>query len=454
MPPLPSPPGFISPGTTSPGSPPSSSGPGGLPSVEDILGPGGDGGGPSGGGSSSISSNHALQIILKRNPKWKPYLPLLNGLADELDVDKVYLLAAVVARNPSPDQLGSFARAFANALRRYGTLDGAFAAVAPNAKRRPSRIVPGRYVGGRIDLSPSSSSSSRTRAPKLTPEQQVALSIYKSTLREELTNPWVVIKDGKIKFVSNTKSPGKPPKGSLGIRRDDFLSARADLTEMFQAYIGRKPTNGEVAMILKKGWSEFQIKNWLSKRPNFTKGAVWRQSAPGLVGIARDILGDAWNSIPSSKRKDLLRRAIVEGWDQATFAEKLRQLPQYVKGNEFKTNVASLMGVYEQIYGIPQGDAIRTIEEAAYARWTPDQFGAWLRAQPGYTSSGEYLAKAMHVLDALGAIAGGLPALRPGTPAPSPYPSAGPGPPDSKLIPGSPSPPSNPATVGLVPGFA
>lgn len=373
-----------------------------------VRGSVGGGGGGSTGAKGPISANTAIQEILKKNPRWSSFVPLINGLADELDVDEVFLLAAVVARNPVPERVPSFARAFAIQLRKKGTIDGAYRAVAPKAKVRPSSIVPARYVGGRIDLSP-------TQAP-LTPEQSIAQSIYRSDLKEELTNPWVVIdKEGKIKFVSNRKKPGVPPKGSLGIRRDEFLDVGNDLNEAFEAYVGRKAKAGEVAMIIKKGWSEYQIKSWLSQQDGFTSSLVFRTTVPSYLGIAREILGTSvWNSIGPAERTDLLRKAVVEDWNGDVFAEALRAMPQYRQGAEYQGNVANLRGVYESIYSIPDDPSeMALIEQAAAAQWDADQFAANLRSRPEYAGSGEYLSKVMNVLGSLGAVVGGLPALAP-----------------------------------------
>ncbi|MCI0659375.1 MAG: hypothetical protein L0170_20160, partial [Acidobacteria bacterium] len=315
---------------------------------------------------------------------------------------------------------------------------------------------PGNYIQGKLPSpsaggggSGSSGGGGRGRAPKQTPEEQVLTSIYKSALKKSLTDPWVVIKNGKVKFSTALNAP----KGSLGIRRSDFFKTWEDLNDTFQAFISRKAKAGEVALILKKGWSGFTVANMLSKKPAFLKSRIFKAAAPGFNGVAFDILGDAWSGVNLKARQELIRKAIVGDWSQATFAEKLRQMPAYLKGVEFQGNVASLRSVYEDIYGVATPGSMTRIQEAALARWSPVQFQAHLRGLPGYTSSPEFQTRALSVLDALGMITGQLPALRPGAAPPNP---AAPGPPapNSPRIPGAPGPVAGGPTAAMAPGFA
>ena len=245
------------------------------------------------------------------------------------------------------------------------------------------------------------------------------LAIYKSLYKKSLTDPWVVIKNGKLRF-SNSLNP---PKGSIGLRRSEFMDAWEKHNDIFEAYLGRKAKAGEVALSLKKGWSTYTLVNNLSKKPNFIKSRIWKAAAPEYQSVGMDILGDAWGSIPQKAHNELIRQAIVNDWSQTTFAEKLRRRPEYLNGTEFQTNVANLRSVYEGIYGISGGDDTR-IREAALARWTPDQFAQHLRKLPGYTSSPEYQGRALAVLDALGMITGQFATLTPGAPLPNPSPRA------------------------------
>jgi hypothetical protein len=386
---------------------------------------------------------------LQRHKAWRQYVPYVNALAEEYGVDRVFLLAALIANGTKASGMARFTQRFAQALRQYGTVEGAFSAVAPRASGRP--WIPPRYLSGDLYDEDTGQGSfggpGAGRKPPMTDEEKVLHEIYRSQLKESLTNPWVVIKDGRLRFSKSLEAP----KGSLGIRRDDFLGLWKDVNETFELMIGRKAKAGEVANIVKKGWSDFTLKQWLSKRPGFKRGRLWASVAPALNGIGRDMFGDAWDSIPKKDRDELMRKAIVNDWTASVFEEKLRGRPEYLRSNEFRSNVAGLQGVYEQIYGIPQGGSMLRIEEAALARWTPDQFASHLRGLPGYTSSPEFQGRAMNVLEALGMITGLMPALAPGAPIPNPA-AQGQRIPNSPRLPGAPPPvaPSLPG-AGLTP---
>jgi hypothetical protein len=74
----------------------------------------------------------------------------------------------------------------------------------------------------------------------------------------------------------------------------------------------------------------------------FDKSPVWKQHAPGLVQYAKGILGNNWK--PSG---GIIRQAIAQNWDQATFYAHLRQLPAYEKGPEFQDNLAKFTSIAE-----------------------------------------------------------------------------------------------------------
>jgi hypothetical protein len=441
--------------------------------VESILGGGGGAGATGSTATGGMSANTAILAILgkPRGKKWRSFMPAINELADELDIDRVFLLAAIVARNPNVTELVKFAQRYAKALAEYGTVDAAFRAVVGGGATTstygipgmgahtggggggggggpvPSSLIPGRYVSGQLPGGSSSGGSRKPPARKLTPEEQVAMSIYKSELRKAYTDPWVTVKNGKITFSQTIDAP----KGSLG-RRSDFMKEWANANELWEAYLGRKAKAGEVALIMKKGWSNYTIADRLSKRPAFRNSVIWKAAAPALEGIGLELLGDAWKLIPLGERQEMMRKAIIQDWSSSTFAERLRKRPEYLKGVEFRTNTASLQSVYESIYGLANATAMTTVQEAALARWSPDQFAAWLRSRPGYTGSQEYLGKALSVLEALTGITGVLPTLVPGQMPASPQPAAAGAygaVPDSQRVAGA---PGEPAGLGLTLG--
>ena len=433
-------------------------------------------GDPGATASASTSSSSALTSTLTAmgaRGAWGKWTAAIMQAAEREKVDAAVLGYLLAVSRPggkvTASEIRNAAKALARAFYATGSVSGALGKLLGPAGPTSYPGGPGAPAGGSapgtgawepplpsgyipnfntplVSTVPAVSTAGPKKPPakKLTPEEQVALSIYKSQLKKSITDPWVAIVNGKVKLYQTLNPPKKVKGGiSLGIRMSDFQSFSADYNKTYEAFIGRKARPGEVAALIRKGWSTYQIQNMLSKTKAFRNSPIWRASAPAYNGAARDLLGmDVWDSISSDQRHELLRKAILEDWGPTTFQEKLRARPEYLRSVEFRSTSANLSSVYESIYGIPGGASMTTIKEAALARWTPDQFGAWLRSQPGYTQSPEYLTKGLAVLDALGMITGTLPALRPGGGGASPYPSPGAGPPDSPRVPGAPGAPT------------
>jgi hypothetical protein len=125
----------------------------------------------------------------------------------------------------------------------------------------------------------------------------------------------------------------------------------------------------------------------LAKRPAFYKSPIYQSKSLGYIGIAKKI------GMPVSRR--LVADAIANAWDDGSFAEKLRQQPQYLNSNEFKSNEAAIGNVHRSIFGgDPDANDQLMIRESALGGWTPDQYAAALREDPRYYNSNEFKNKA------------------------------------------------------------
>ncbi len=87
-------------------------------------------------------------------------------------------------------------------------------------------------------------------------------------------------------------------------------------------------------------------------------------------------------------------------------------------------------------------NALHAVGQAQLAGWSDDQFAAYLRAQPQYTKSPEYVSKLLSFGQQLGLITGLQPTLQPGGAAPP-----NPNPNDPQRIPSSTRLPAAPAAI-------
>lgn len=189
----------------------------------------------------------------------------------------------------------------------------------------------------------------------------------------------------------------------------DFKSQSRQLDPYFRSFTGGRPSPGMVLNYIQKGWSPYALTVALAKSKHFTSSPIYKKYAPAYQDAAKDLLAPG-ESVPQS----LIKTGVINGWDSTTFAAVLRRNPGYVQSNEFKSNTATLSNVHQSIMGVPDAEAQAQIQQVAAAGWKPDQYAAWLRSQPQYTSSPEYQSKTLSFLSALGLITGGTPVLKQG----------------------------------------
>jgi hypothetical protein len=254
-----------------------------------------------------------------------------------------------------------------------------------------------------------SPSAGKKKKPRQTPAQQAARNVQVAAATQQLTDPWVGIdKHGRLVAVRNpanaVKVFGQP------LTRSQFLSQQSQINDLYLSFIGKKATARQVAHILTSGMSSYQIKVQLSKSKGFIGSPVWRQNAPGYQSVWDQMYG------PQGKPDDAeIRYAIVNNLGGEGFAQRLRNRPDYVVSNEFKSNEATLAAVYTRIYGVPGASGESVVKTAVLNGWNQDQFASYLRAQPQYTNSEEFQSKALSFATALGMVAGGMPTMQQGS---------------------------------------
>lgn len=233
------------------------------------------------------------------------------------------------------------------------------------------------------------------------------------------TNPWVVgvTKAGKI--VTAPDDGINIPKNTVmydgaPMHATDFKSLARSLDTYFRSFTGGRPNANIVLQYIQKGWSQYTLTVALSKTKAFPNSPIYKKYAPSYQEVGKDLLGPG-QSVPTS----LIKAGIINGWDSTTFAAVLRKQPGYVQSNEFKQSTATLSNVHQSIMGIPDANSQDMIQQAAAAGWKPDQYAAWLRSQPQYTSSPEYQTKTLSFLSALGLFTGATPVLKQGLPNPT-----------------------------------
>lgn len=227
----------------------------------------------------------------------------------------------------------------------------------------------------------------RTYVPTTTaksPTDTAVTSVETAGAKRTLTDPWVVVQNGKLKFVQSVN----PPKGAVQtygvpITRSQFLQDYQSLADDYLAYTGKRPSYAAAAAVIQSGMSQYQVRQQLGNTKAFIGSPVWKQNAPGYEEYYKEIYG------PNAKvDTNAIRYAITNNL-QGGFKQYLRDQPTYSKSLEFNQKQASLTNVFSRIYGAPTEADHPTITQAIRNGYDENQFAQYLRNQPQWKGSAE-----------------------------------------------------------------
>ena len=188
----------------------------------------------------------------------------------------------------------------------------------------------------------------------------------------------------------------------LDVRQSDFNRLFSKYSILTRWYRGDDPTEEEIQNWTNSGVSDYQLSVRLTKGPKFFRSPAWKNESIKFKGVFRDMIGTE-QKLP----KQLIRQAIVRSWNPGDFAEALRGRPEYLEGNEFQGQTANLQNIYSEVQGGVITSGVKTaLKEAALARWSDNQFTAWLRAQPEYASGREHTKKVQNLNATFAAFSG------------------------------------------------
>ena len=111
----------------------------------------------------------------------------------------------------------------------------------------------------------------------------------------------------------------------------------------------RTPARRRTAELSSRSWRRRrhrrQLATELANRLGLPKSPAYKRTAPWPCRAGRQVLGNDWQ--PSG---GIIREAIAQNWDQATFLQHIRGLPGYQKGPEFRTNLAQNTNAFQNVY--------------------------------------------------------------------------------------------------------
>ncbi len=244
------------------------------------------------------------------------------------------------------------------------------------------------------------------------PTQKAGSSVDTSGAKASITDRWAVITpQGNIKFVPITDLNTPPPyvlryAGSTPMTELTYTQAWKQSDEdTYEAYTGKKANGPAIQQILAEAPSPTQSATELANRPGFSKSPAYKRTAPGLVALGRQVLGNDWQ--PSG---GIIREAIAQNWDQRrscstyTAASPATRRGRSSERTSPRTPTPSRTSTAQD----PTGDPTiqQMLREKTQAGWTPDQITLWAQQQPAYKHSPAYQAKTVSFLQQLGLITG------------------------------------------------
>lgn len=274
-------------------------------------------------------------------------------------------------------------------------------------------------------------------------------------------DPWVVITPkGVLKTVNSVTAPRNAVTDATGqaYTLSQFNSVGRGLDSLYLAWTGARANPKTVAQYIKSPVSDYEIQLRLSdpkQNPRLYKSPIWLTHAPDYESVYKGVYGN-----DAKPPLDLVRYAVVHNLSQAGFQQKLRDLPNYNTSEEYKGAAAQFNSGYQQIYGAPDAVGQQAIDKAVRQGWNADQWMQYLRAQPQYTSSGEFKANVYSLFGKLSLIPGAQTTGTSDQPAPTSAPASATAPPPPPVTSSSPiAPPTQhptkpPAPFGPFPAVA
>lgn len=242
-------------------------------------------------------------------------------------------------------------------------------------------------------------------------------------------DPWVVITPkGVLRTVSSVTAPRNAVTDATGqaYTLSQFNGVGRGLDSLYLAWTGARANPKTVAQYIKNPVSDYEIQQRLSdpkQNPRLYKSPIWLTHAPDYESVYKGVYGN-----DAKPPTDLLRYAVVHNLSQAGFQQKLRDLPNYTTSEEYKGAAAQFGSGYQQIYGAPDAVGQTAIDKAVRQGWNADQWMQYLRAQPQYTSSGEFKSNVYNLFSRLSLIPGAQTTGTSDHPAPAPPPAPTPAP--------------------------
>lgn len=187
------------------------------------------------------------------------------------------------------------------------------------------------------------------------------------------------------------------------------LTARAKYDSIYLAYTGKTANAADLEALIKNPISTYQLELNLAdpmKNKGLFNSPIWQTHAPTYQAYYQKLYG------PTAKAPQAaILYGVVHNLDENAFESMIRtdSIPgaaPYTTSEDYKTQFAQFQQSYAGIYGLPDATGSAAIKQAILKGWSQAQFENYLRAQPEYTSSGEYKERATSLAQQFGLITG------------------------------------------------
>lgn len=163
----------------------------------------------------------------------------------------------------------------------------------------------------------------------------------------------------------------------------------------FMPMLGRMATPQELAMMNSGQWSVDHIVAYIKGLPEF-------RNSPGYMAAAADYRESWRRMIGGEAPQSEIDQAIAKGWTITQWEQRIRSLPEYRYGTEWKTSALSWNDVYEQMIGRPLTPEARAKRDEMLAgnRSTVEWID-WIKKQPEYATGIEMSGRRSNVIGIL-----------------------------------------------------
>ena len=176
----------------------------------------------------------------------------------------------------------------------------------------------------------------------------------------------------------------------------DYRSFNEGVNDIFIYNLGRPASSSELSMVQNGMWSDDHIMRYMQGLSEFNRSPGYNRAAAGGQDLWDSMVGNT--PVPEAE----LRNWVLNDYTQEQVKARIKSLPEYRYGNQWKTDALAFTDTWEQKTGIPLTYTARLKrDEAVQLGWSDYQWADWVESTDSYNNGTEMAGMKMNTIKSL-----------------------------------------------------